>query len=141
MTHVERAAGTCRSISSGAGTSASANHGCGTTSQGFLNLLWANEVNMCIDGAGRDDELLPSNNFGGGPNDERRADVIHDIGIASLAQTNDLAVSDTDIRLRESLVITQENKKGLTLKIPDQSMMRAFVITRSKVSDEERLVA
>jgi len=69
-------------------------------------------------------------------------DTIHNIWIASLAEAYDRPILDTDIRLnRGALERLRQTRGVLTLKIPDQSTMSAFVITRSSACDAGRFVA
>jgi hypothetical protein len=69
-------------------------------------------------------------------------DTIHDIRISGLSEAYNKAIFDTNIRLnRGAQLRAQVEKICNTLKIPDQSIMRAFVTTRSRASDEGRFVA
>ncbi len=69
-------------------------------------------------------------------------DAIHDIRISGLSEAYNKAILDTNIRLHRNVHLgTQIEKRAKTLKIPDQSIMRAFVMTRSRASDAGRFVA
>jgi len=69
-------------------------------------------------------------------------DTIHDIRISGLSEAYNNAILDTNVRLnRGARLRAQVEKIANTLKIPDQSIITAFVMTRSRASDAGRFVA
>ncbi len=69
-------------------------------------------------------------------------DTIHDVRIPGLSEAYNKAILDANIRLNtDAQLKAQIEKRANTLKIPDQSIMSAFVMTRSSASDAGRFVA
>jgi len=97
--HIELAWRARRSIRSRAWPSPPSDHSGGTGSEGLINLLRADVMDVDVEGTGGDDEFLPRDDFGGGADDERGMDSGHDVWVSSLSYANDVTTLDTDICL------------------------------------------
>src|SRR5262249_22352798 len=72
---------------------------------GGLDQLRADEVDVAIDAAGRDDEILAGDDFGARADDELGIDTGLDERIARLADADDAAADDADVALDDAPVI------------------------------------
>ena len=69
-------------------------------------------------------------------------DVGHNVRVASLPYSYDESILDADVGLKTRYELkTLKLHESRTLYMPDQSRIKALVITRSSDSDDERLVA
>ena len=101
LLHVERTRGACRRVGSCTRTSTTTDHRRRARCERLRDLLRADIVTVSIDGTGGDDELLSRDDFCGRADDEVGVDSGHDIWVAGLANSFDLAILDTDVRLRD----------------------------------------
>jgi hypothetical protein len=76
---------------------AAADEGGHPAGQRDVDLLRANEVDMSVDAAGRQDEPFSGNYFSRGPDDEPVGDAGHHVGVSSLADSGDAPVFDSDV--------------------------------------------
>src|ERR1700742_4143051 len=87
----------------GAGTGArartTAQHGGDTRGQGFIDLLGADEMDMGVKSASSHDLAFTRDDIRAGTDDHIGMNAIHNVGIASLADSNDHTMLDTNIRL------------------------------------------
>src|SRR5712671_6534048 len=74
--------------------------------QCVLNLLWADEVNMSIDAAGRDNLALACDDFSTGADDD--VDSRLHVGVAGFADPRNEPITDPDVRLDDSPVIEDD---------------------------------
>src|SRR5262249_15385320 len=72
----------------------------------LLDLLRADEMDMCVDPASGDDLAFAGNDFATRPNDYIHAGL--DIGVACLADNSDTPVLDADIGFHDPPVIENE---------------------------------
>ena len=73
------------------------------TVESLLDELRADQVNVRVDAAGRDDTVLAGDRLGAGPDHD--VDPRLDVGVAGLADTADAAVADADIGLDDAPMI------------------------------------
>ncbi len=106
-------------IGAGCRTGAAPQHGGHTGHQCFLNLLWADEMNMAIDAAGSGNQPLSSDRLGAGTDDDVNARL--NIGIAGFANAGDASILDADISLDDAPVIDDQ-------RIGDHGIDRAITL-------------
>ena len=69
----------------------------------MFDLLWADEVDVPVDAAGRDDAAFCGDDLGRGPDGHARGDAALHERVASVADGADAAVLDADVRLDNAL--------------------------------------
>ena len=88
------------------GAGAAADHRRDARRQRFLDLLRADEVDVRVDAAGREDLAFAGDRFGAGADDDR--DVRLRVGIAGLAYADDAAVLDADVGFDDAPVVEDQ---------------------------------
>src|SRR5207245_456813 len=63
--------------------------------------LRTDEVDVRVEPAGGDDLALARDDLGAGADDHARGDAGHDVGVARLADADDAALADADVRLHD----------------------------------------
>ena len=79
---------------------AAAHHGGDSAGQGCFDLLGADEVNVRVDAAGREDVAFPGDRFGARPHHDGHPFL--GVGVAGFADSHDAAVLQTDIRFDDA---------------------------------------
>ena len=79
-----------------------------TGGQRLVHLLGADEVDVGVDGAGREDLAVARDDLGLGADDEVGVDPVHGVGVAGLAQGGDPAVADADVGLDDAPVVEHD---------------------------------
>ena len=97
--HIELTWRARRGIRSRAWPSSPSDHSGGTGSEGLVDLLRADVVDVDVESTGGDDEFLARDDFGGGADGERGMDSGHDVWVSSFSYANDVTTLDTDICL------------------------------------------
>lgn len=77
-------------------------------SKRFVHLLRADKVNVGIKSTGRHDLVFSSNDIGRRAHDHVRMHAVHHIGIASLADSRDQPILDTDVSLVDSAPVDDQ---------------------------------
>ena len=83
-------------------------HGGDSVGERFVDLLRRDEVNVAVDRARRDDQVLACHDLGGGAHHQLRIDPGHDVGIACLPDLHDAPIPDPDVGLDDSPVIDDQ---------------------------------
>jgi len=99
MSHIELARRARRRARPCTWPSPSSYHCCGARSEGLIDLLRADVVDVDVEGTGGDDELLARDDFGRGADDERGVDSGHDVWVSGFSYTDDVTIFDADICL------------------------------------------
>ena len=79
---------------------AASHHGGDATGQGCFDLLWADEMNVRIDAAGREDVAFTGDRFGSWPHHDGHPFL--GVGVACLPDSHDAAVLQADIRFDDA---------------------------------------
>ena len=87
---------------------AAAQHGGDAVGERFVDLLRRNEVNVAVDGAGGDDQMLTRNHLGAGPHHQLRIDAGHGVRVARLPHFDDPAILDADVALDDAPVVDNQ---------------------------------
>src|ERR1700674_1385919 len=99
-----RGASGCAGTGRRAGSSA--DHGSDSGHERFFDLLRADEMDMAVNAARRDDHPLASDDFGAGADRYRHVGL--NVGVARLANGADAAVLDSNVRLDDSPPVDDE---------------------------------
>ena len=107
-------------------------HRCDTAVDRLPRLLGANEMNVRVDAARRENLSFPRNDLGSRADDQAIGDTILNVRIACLTDGADLSVTNTDIRLDNAPVVNDDRvgdnhvrcslrsgALGLTLTVPN----------------------
>ena len=87
---------------------AAADHGGHARVEGAVDLLRADEVDMCVQAACGKDEPLAGQGLGARANGHARGDAVHDVGVAGMADADDVAALNADVGLVDTRVVEHE---------------------------------
>ena len=76
--------------------------------EGGFDQLRADEMNVAVDAAGRDDQVLAGDDLGAGADDQLRIDAGLDERVAGLADADDAALADADVALDDAPVVEDD---------------------------------
>ena len=89
-------------------TGAAADHGRDAGIQRTVHLLRTDIVNVRINRAGGDNQILARERLGGGTHRHARCHAVHEVGIARLADSGNFSVLDADIRLINAGIVQNQ---------------------------------
>ena len=87
---------------------AAADHGGDAVRKRFVDLLRRNEMDVAVDGARGDDQVLAGDHFGGRAHHQFRIDACHGVRVARLAHLHDAAVANADVAFDDAPVIDDQ---------------------------------
>ena len=100
---IPRAGGNGRSVGAVGGADAAAEEGGHAVGERGVTLLRGDVVNVRVDAAGGEDEMLAGDGVGGIAHDKIRIDTIHHRRVAALADAHDPAVPDAHVGFDDAL--------------------------------------
>ena len=104
MSHIELTRRARRRVGSRAGPGPSPDHRSSAGGEGFVDLLRADVVDVDVEGASGEDELLSCDDLCRGTNDERGVDSGHNVWVPGFSYANDVTSLYTNVCLEELLV-------------------------------------
>lgn len=87
------------------GSGAAADQGGDPGGEGLVGDLRADEVDVRVDGTGREDASVAGDDLGLGADHQVGVDAVHGVGVAGLADAGDPAVADADVGLDDAPVV------------------------------------
>src|ERR1051326_1429685 len=108
-----RASGGARA---GGWTRAATNHRRQASGNGFVRLLRANEMNMCVESTGRKNQPFASDDFSGDANDHPGGDASHHVRVARFANASNQSILNSDIRFDNAGVINNDRVRNNAIK-------------------------
>src|SRR5207237_1026661 len=108
-------------------TRAAADEGGDAAGERHVHLLRADEMNMCIDAAGSQDQTFGGHRLGGRADDHVRRHARHHVGVAGLADAGDPPVLHADIGLVDAGPIDHE-------RVGDYQIERVLITDTGRLS-------
>ena len=106
------AGGASGGVGAGCWTGAAACHRGDAASEGFVDLLGADEVNVGVESSCGDDVAFAGDYLGGGADDHVGIDAVLDTGVAAVADADYTAGFDADIRFDDALLGVEDSGVG-----------------------------
>lgn len=127
VSHIERTGRASRGTRSSTRPCPPTDHSCHTRCECLGPLCRGYVVDVRIDPSCCNDKLLPSDDFGGRSNDHVWGDICHNVWVSSLANANNQAFRDANVRLH--------GKKELEIRQPEVMIRYLYLVDACPVNN------